>query len=112
VGLQWHVLAMFVPAFHRHLIRPGAWNESLPSAWFLFAAGVVGILDIKFGNFAVSLILLAWLELRLHWRHNHADHHIAPAGGQVQAANDTAFRRSWLASFSSGKVLDSLGWGP
>jgi len=113
--LQWHVLAMFVPSFFTgHLIK--AWGVERVIAIgmvLLFAAGVVGILDIKFGNFAVSLILLG-----LGWNFGFIGGTTmltttyAPAErGKVQAANDFGISALMVvASFSSGKVLDSLGW--
>ena len=80
----------------------------------LFAAGVVGILDIKFGNFAVSLILLG-----LGWNFGFiggttmlTTTYTPAERGKVQAANDFGISALMVvASFSSGKVLDSLGLG-
>ena len=114
--LQWHVLAMFVPSFFTgHLIK--AWGVERVIAIgmvLLFAAGVVGILDIKFGNFAVSLILLG-----LGWNFGFiggttmlTTTYTPAERGKVQAANDFGISALMVvASFSSGKVLDSLGWG-
>jgi MFS family permease len=114
--LQWHVLAMFVPSFFTgHLIK--AWGTERVIAIgmvLLFAAGVVGILDIKFGNFAVSLILLG-----LGWNFGFiggttmlTTTYMPAERGKVQAANDFGISALMVvASFSSGKVLDSLGWG-
>jgi len=113
--LQWHVLAMFVPSFFTgHLIK--AWGVERVIAIgmvLLFAAGVVGILDIKFGNFAVSLILLG-----LGWNFGFiggttmlTTTYTPAERGKVQAANDFGISALMVvASFSSGKVLDSLGW--
>lgn len=114
--LQWHVLAMFVPSFFTgHLVK--AWGVERVIAIgmvLLFAAGVVGILDIKFGNFAVSLILLG-----LGWNFGFiggttmlTTTYTPAERGKVQAANDFGISALMVvASFSSGKVLDSLGWG-
>ena len=113
--LQWHVLAMFVPSFFTgHLIK--AWGVERIIAIgmvLLFAAGVVGILDIKFGNFAVSLILLG-----LGWNFGFiggttmlTTTYTPAERGKVQAANDFGISALMVvASFSSGKVLDSFGW--
>lgn len=113
--LQWHVLAMFVPSFFTgHLIK--AWGVERIIAIgmvLLFAAGVVGILDIKFGNFAVALILLG-----LGWNFGFiggttmlTTTYTPAERGKVQAANDFGISALMVvASFSSGKVLDSLGW--
>ena len=114
--LQWHVLAMFVPSFFTgHLIK--AWGQERVIAIgmvLLFAAGVVAIFDIKFGNFAVSLILLG-----LGWNFGFiggttmlTTTYTPAERGKVQAANDFGISALMVvASFSSGKVLDSLGWG-
>lgn len=113
--LQWHVLAMFVPSFFTgHLIK--AWGVARVIAIgmvLLFAAGVVGLLDIRFGNFAVSLILLG-----LGWNFGFiggttmlTTTYRPAERGKVQAANDFGISAMMVvASFSSGKVLDSLGW--
>jgi MFS family permease len=113
--LQWHVLAMFVPSFFTgHLIK--AWGVERTIAIgmvLLFAAGVVGILDIKFGNFAVALILLG-----LGWNFGFiggttmlTTAYRPAERGKVQAANDFGISALMVvASFGSGKVLDSLGW--
>jgi predicted MFS family arabinose efflux permease len=74
----------------------------------------VGIWDIKFGNFAVSLILLG-----LGWNFGFiggttmlTTTYTPAERGKVQAANDFGISALMVvASFSSGKVLDSLGWG-
>jgi MFS family permease len=114
--LQWHVLAMFVPSFFTgHLIK--AWGVERVIAIgmvLLFAAGVIGILDVRFGNFAVSLILLG-----LGWNFGFIGSttmltttYTPAERGKVQAANDFGISALMVvASFSSGKVLDSLGWG-
>jgi MFS family permease len=114
--LQWHVLAMFVPSFFTgHLIK--AWGVERVIAIgmvLLFAAGVVGIWDIKFGNFAISLIILG-----LGWNFGFiggttmlTTTYTPAERGKVQAANDFGISALMVvASFSSGKVLDSLGWG-
>ena len=114
--LQWHVLAMFVPSFFTgHLIK--AWGQERVIAIgmvLLFAAGVIAIFDIKFGNFAVALILLG-----LGWNFGFiggttmlTTTYTPAERGKVQAANDFGISALMVvASFSSGKVLDSLGWG-
>jgi MFS family permease len=113
--LQWHVLAMFVPSFFTgHIIK--AWGvERVIAAGMvlLIAAGIVGLLDIKFGNFAVSLILLG-----LGWNFGFiggttllTSTYTPSERGKVQAANDFGIAGLMLiASFSSGKVLAALGW--
>jgi MFS family permease len=113
--LQWHVLAMFVPSFFTgHLIK--AWGLERVIAIgmvLLFAAGIVGLLDIKFGNFAISLIFLG-----LGWNFGFiggttmlTETYRAAERGKVQAANDFGISTLMVvASFSSGKVLDGLGW--
>ena len=113
--LQWHVLAMFVPSFFTgHLIKAWGVEQTIAIGMvLLFAAGVVGILDIKFGNFAVSLILLG-----LGWNFGFiggttmlTTTYTPAERGKVQAANDFGISALMVvASFGSGKVLDSLGW--
>jgi MFS family permease len=114
--LQWHVLAMFVPSFFTgHLIK--AWGQERVIAIgmvLLFAAGIVAIFDIKFGNFAVALIFLG-----LGWNFGFiggttmlTTTYTPAERGKVQAANDFGISALMVvASFSSGKVLDSFGWG-
>lgn len=113
--LQWHVLAMFVPSFFTgHVIKAwGAERVVAAGMVLLIAAGAVAILDIKFGNFAVALILLG-----LGWNFGFiggttmlTTTYTAAERGKVQAANDFGISALMVvASFSSGKVLDGLGW--
>jgi MFS family permease len=113
--LQWHVLAMFVPSFFTgHIIKAwGAERVVAAGMLLLIAAGAVAILDIKFGNFAVSLILLG-----LGWNFGFiggttmlTTTYTPAERGKVQAANDFGISSLMVvASFSSGKVLDGLGW--
>ena len=114
--LQWHVLAMFVPSFFTgHIIKAwGAGRVVAVGMVLLIAAGIVAILDIKFGNFAVALILLG-----LGWNFGFiggttmlTTTYTPAERGKVQAANDFGISALMVvASFSSGKVLDGLGWG-
>jgi MFS family permease len=114
--LQWHVLAMFVPSFFTgHIIKAwGAERVVAAGMLLLIAAGAVALFDINFGNFAVSLILLG-----LGWNFGFiggttmlTTTYTAAERGKVQAANDFGISSLMVvASFSSGKVLDGLGWG-
>jgi MFS family permease len=106
---------MFVPSFFTgHLIK--SWGVERVIALgmlFLIAAGVVGLLDIKFGNFAVALILLG-----LGWNFGFiggttllTTTYTPSERGKVQASNDFGISALMVvASFSSGKVLDLIGW--
>ena len=114
--LQWHVLAMFVPSFFTgHIIKLwGAERVIVLGMVLLFAAGIVAIFDITFGNFAVALIFLG-----LGWNFGFiggttmlTTTYTPAERGKVQAANDFGISAMMVvASFSSGKVLDGLGWG-
>ena len=113
--LQWHVLAMFVPSFFTwHIIKSWCVERVIALGMlFLIAAGIVGLLDIKFGNFAISLILLG-----LGWNFGFiggttllTTTYTPSERGKVQAANDFGISALMVvASFSSGKVLDLIGW--
>ena len=107
---------MFVPSFFTgHIIKLwGAERVIVLGMVLLFAAGIVAIFDITFGNFAVALIFLG-----LGWNFGFiggttmlTTTYTPAERGKVQAANDFGISAMMVvASFSSGKVLDGLGWG-
>ena len=77
-------------------------------------AAVIGIAGITVAHFWTALVLLgARLEFRLHRRHHHGDRSAIGRSerNKVQAFNDfLIFGSMALSSFSSGQLLEYLGW--
>jgi MFS family permease len=113
--IQWHVLAMFVPSFFTGQLikRFGAAQITGAGLVILMLSAAVGIHDITFGHFAVSLILLG-----LGWNFGFiggttmlTDCYRPSERGKVQAANDFGISFLMLiASSSSGQLLVWFGW--
>jgi MFS family permease len=113
--IQWHVLAMFVPSFFTGQLinRFGVERITAIGMLILTFAGVMALMGITFGHFAVALILLG-----LGWNFGFiggttmlTDCYKPSERGKVQAANDFGISALMaLASLSSGALLAEFGW--
>ena len=113
--IQWHALAMFVPSFFTGhvIIRFGAERVAAFGMLLLAAAGISGLLRIRFENFAIGLILLG-----LGWNFGFIGATTMLTGcyapserNKAQGLNDfVIFTVTALASLSAGQLLDNFGW--
>jgi predicted MFS family arabinose efflux permease len=115
LGIQWHVLAMFVPSFFTGMLvsRFGAERVVAAGLFILMACALVAHAGIALWNFWGALILLglgwnfgfigATAIVASSYRPHEAD--------KVQGFHDIIlFSAVALASFGSGKVLTAYGW--
>jgi MFS family permease len=115
LGLQWHVLGMFVPSFITGSLIARFGIERVIATGFalLMASAVISVTGISLWHFWVGLALLGvgWnfgfigataMVLQCH-RPNERN--------RVQAFNDfLVFGSMAIGSFASGKLLHAAGW--
>ncbi len=113
--IQWHVLAMYIPSFFTgHLINRFGKEKIIATGLVLLAiCAVIALSGLGIVNFGLSLILLgvgwnfgfvgATALVTDCYRHSEKN--------KVQAVNDLCvFGTVACASFTSGKLLNSIGW--
>ena len=115
LGIQWHVLAMYAPSFVTgHIIARFGVERVMGAGLALIAvAGGVGIAGITVGHFWSDLVLLG-----LGWNFSFIGAttmvtlcHRPEERNKVQAFNDfLIFGSMAVSSFSSGQMLEYLGW--
>ncbi|MDQ0319849.1 putative MFS family arabinose efflux permease [Pararhizobium capsulatum DSM 1112] len=115
LGIQWHVLAMFVPSFFTGMLvsRFGAEKVVASGLFILMACALVAHAGIELWNFWGALILLG-----LGWNFGFigstaivAASYRPEEADKVQGFHDIIlFAAVALASFGSGKVLTAYGW--
>jgi predicted MFS family arabinose efflux permease len=115
LGLQWHVLAMFVPSFFTgHLIvRFGVERIVILGLALILISAVVGIAGITLAHFWGLLVLLGvgWNFAFVGATAMVTQCHAPEERNKVQAFNDfLVFGSMAVGSFSSGLLLDSYGW--
>ncbi len=113
--IQWHALAMFVPSFFTGslMLRFGVERVLAVGMFLLSMAGIAGLTGITFANFAVGLVLLG-----IGWNFGYVggtamvtECYRASEKNKVQAVNDfCVFATVAVASLTSGKLLDAIGW--
>lgn len=113
--IQWHVLAMYVPSFFTgHLINRYGKERIIAAGMVMLAVcATVALSGIGLANFGLALILLG-----LGWNFGFigatamvTDCHHHSEKSKVQAINDLCvFGTVACASFTSGKLLHSIGW--
>jgi MFS family permease len=115
--IQWHVVGMFAPSFVTGTIiqRVGAERVIAAGAALILAAVAVGTQGLAFANFWLGLLLLGvgWNFMYVGGTTLLTRTYTPEERGRVEGVNETClFAAAFVASTSSGAVLDQLGWGP
>ncbi|HET7718015.1 MAG TPA: MFS transporter [Bauldia sp.] len=115
LGIQWHVLAMFLPSFFTGALiaRYGVDVIVTIGMALLAACGIVALAGIDLANFWIALILLG-----LGWNFGFigatamlTETYRPEERGKVQGLNDfLVFGSVAVASLASGSLLTSVGW--
>lgn len=115
MGIQWHVLAMFVPSFFtgKLIARYGKQPVTALGLLMIGAAGVLALMGLDIFHFWGSLILLG-----VGWNFGFigatallTECYRPSERAKVQALNDfLVFGTVAVASFGSGQLLHSAGW--
>jgi MFS family permease len=115
LGLQWHVLAMFIPSFFTGslIARYGVERIVVLGLGLTLASATVALSGISLGHFWTALVLLG-----LGWNFSFIGAttmvtlcYAPEERNKVQAFNDfLVFGSMAVGSFSSGKLLESFGW--
>jgi MFS family permease len=115
LGLQWHVLGMFVPSFFTgHLIvRFGPDRVVAAGLGLLALSAITGTSGISVAHFWISLILLGvgWNFGFIGATTMVTECHTPNERNRVQSFNDfLVFGSMAIGSFSSGTLLHYFGW--
>ncbi|HEX2511024.1 MAG TPA: MFS transporter [Xanthobacteraceae bacterium] len=115
LGLQWHVLAMYVPSFFTGalIVRFGVERIVALGLALIVASALIAISGIALWNFWTGLVLLGvgWNFAFIGATTMVTQCHTAAERNKVQAFNDfLVFGSMAVASFSSGQLLASFGW--
>jgi predicted MFS family arabinose efflux permease len=115
LGLQWHVLGMFAPSFFTGTLIARYGVERIVALGFalIVIAATVAIAGIGLWNFWIALIFLGigWNFSFIGATTMVTQCHREGERNKVQAFNDfMVFGAVAVASFSSGKLLASVGW--
>lgn len=115
MGIQWHVLAMFVPSFFtgKLIARYGKRPVTALGLLMIGAAGLLALMGLDIFHFWGSLILLG-----VGWNFGFigatallTECYRPSERAKVQALNDfLVFGTVAVASFGSGQLLHSAGW--
>ena len=115
MGIQWHVLAMFVPSFFtgKLIARFGKRPITASGLVMIGAAGALALMGLDIFHFWGSLILLG-----VGWNFGFigatallTECYRPSERAKVQALNDfLVFGTVAVASFGSGQLLHSAGW--
>ncbi len=115
LGIQWHVLAMYAPSFVTGslIARFGIERITGIGLGLIALAGVAGVADITVAHFWSALILLGlgWNLAFIGATTMVTQCHRPQERNKVQAFNDfLIFGSMAISSFSSGQMLEYLGW--
>ena len=115
LGIQWHVLAMYAPSFVTGCLiaRFGIERITGIGLGLIALAGVAGVADITVAHFWSALILLGlgWNLAFIGATTMVTQCHRPQERNKVQAFNDfLIFGSMAISSFSSGQMLEYLGW--
>jgi MFS family permease len=115
LGIQWHVLAMFVPSFFTGALIARFGKEKVAAVGLVLIAGsgAVALAGLGIGHFWLSLILLGvgWNFGFIGATAMVTDCHTPEERGRAQGANDfMVFGVVAAASFFSGNLLHASGW--
>jgi MFS family permease len=115
LGIQWHVLAMYAPSFLTGglIARFGVERVTAAGLCLIAATAVVGLAGVTVAHFWTCLVLLG-----LGWNFSFigattmvTQCHRPEERNKVQAFNDfLIFGSMALSSFSSGQLLEYVGW--
>jgi MFS family permease len=116
LGIQWHVMAMFIPSFFTGNLIARFGKEKVVATGLITLAvsATVALLGLSVWHFWTALVLLG-----LGWNFGFigatamlTDCHLGVERNKVQGLNDfLVFGLNAAASFSSGVLLNLLGWG-
>jgi MFS family permease len=116
LGIQWHVLAMYAPSFFTGglIARFGVERITSLGLALLTLSACVGLSGISVAHFWSALVLLG-----LGWNFSFigatamvTQCYRVEERNKVQAFNDFCiFGSMGVSSFSSGQLLESMGWG-
>ena len=115
LGIQWHVLAMFVPSFFTGSLIARFGKERIAATGLILIAGsgAVALSGLHIGHFWLALVLLG-VGLNFGFIGATAmvtDCHTPEERGKAQGANDfMIFGAVACASFFSGNLLHASGW--
>jgi MFS family permease len=115
LGIQWHVLAMYGPSFVTGalIVRFGVQPVVVAGLALIGASAIIAISGLSVAHFWTALVLLG-----IGWNFAFVGAttmvtlcHRPEERNKVQAFNDfLVFGSMAIGSFSSGKLLASLGW--
>ncbi|MXN67324.1 MFS transporter [Stappia sp. GBMRC 2046] len=116
LAIQWHVLAMFGPSFFTGNLISRIGKERIVALGLLLLAGcsAVALSGLDVGHFWAALVLLGlgWNFAFIGATSMLTDTYRHEERTRVQAVNDfLVFGFVAAASFSSGKLLHTFGWG-
>jgi len=113
--IQWHALAMFVPAFFTGIVisRFGPERVAIVGMILLILAAVSGLLGVHFGNFAIGLVLLG-----IGWNFGFiggttllTSTYEPLERNKAQGLNDfLVFGTTTITSLSAGALMAGAGW--
>jgi MFS family permease len=115
LGLQWHVLGMYVPSFFTGalIVRFGVERVIAAGFLMLLASAVVSMAGITLWNFWIGLVLIGagWNFGFIGATALVTETHRPEERNRVQSFNDfLIFGSMAVGSFASGKVLALFGW--
>jgi MFS family permease len=115
LGIQWHVLGMYAPSFLTGalIVRFGVERITLIGLALIAVCGVVGISGITVAHFWTALVLLGvgWNLAFIGATTMVTRCYRPQERTKVQSFNDfLIFGSMAISSFSSGQMLDHLGW--
>jgi MFS family permease len=115
LGLQWHVLGMFVPSFITGSLIARFGIERVIAAGFalLIASAIIGLTGISLWHFWIGLVLLGvgWNFGFIGATTMVTQCHRPNERNRVQAFNDfLVFGSMAVGSFASGQLLHAAGW--
>jgi predicted MFS family arabinose efflux permease len=115
LGIQWHVLAMYAPSFITGglIVRFGVERITGVGLGLIALTAVVGIAGVTVAHFWTALVLLGigWNLAFIGATNMVTQCHRSEERNKVQAFNDfLIFGSMAVSSFSSGQMLEYLGW--